>query len=924
MSAAKSFATYVSRLRYLVGVGGVAGDSFNRALLTTLVAVAAAGLPATASTASARAADAPRAPANRPAAADSPRAAADRPAAGSSPRAPGGPPLETGTAGGEAGGTGQDASASVPSNTGDQLVSNGLGSPSCSSGAGTVELSASGERNCQLAGFQATGAPTSNYAFDVHIDTGALGLGSGAVASAVQDLLITPVWLALVWVVHALIVALEWCFTIDLLNSGAMSGVAQGLRIAQATFTQPWLMVVLAIASVLAAYHGLVRRRVAETLGQVLLTLVMVVGGLWVIVDPVGTVGALGAWTNQASLGALGAVAQGSPDHAQLTLSEGMEDIFATGVGTPWCYMEFGNVHWCDDPHQLDPRLHKAALALAAHSQASSECPVKGRAATICAELGIEQAQVSGQSAQLLRDAHTNGELFLALPANGPQRNSINKSSSLLRVLCDSEHATSCHGPTAQQAEFRTEDGTWPRAEGLLLILIGSLGMILLLGFIALRLLGAAIMSLFYLLLAPAAVLAPALGDGGRAAFRGWATRLLGALTAKLLYSLMLGVVLLMMRIVLSMDFGWWLQWLLASVLWWGAFRHRDALWSSAFRHHNQVLSFARAGGGGGGSRVGGMRLTSALMSAREAARVGGWAKSKVMRPRSTVERRARHAKVSREQAKGKADEQVTRSMTHDHRDANTRVAGAAQTESRLAKGRSQLGRVRAAREEALKAGDTRRAAKLGVRAKRIEGETTHAQQDLDAARSLTAGGERMWGVGDHIKAEVRQRNAGWLDAQAALPDNAAGTRDGRRRDYPALAGLVGHERGDYERQSPSEQRKTRLNIDRELRLRRELNKAAAGGELGVEKPQSRGRKERRAADSFDRDLNKHMSGDGRRPPPSLQKHSSIDRWREEGRRTQKTPERTAQDRGRETQMLDDIRNVAARKRQFGQQKKPG
>jgi hypothetical protein len=858
-----------------------------------------------------------------PVAANSPRPPADRPAAGSSPRAPGGPPLVTGTAGGEAGGSGQDASASVPSSTGDQLVSNGLGSPSCSSGAGTAELSASGERNCQLAGFQATGAPTSNYAFDVHIDTGALGLGSGAVASAVQDLLIMPVWLALVWVVHALIVGLEWCFTIDLLNSGAMSGIASGLRTAQATFTQPWLTVVLAIASVLAAYHGLVRRRVAETLGQALLVLVMVAGGLWVIADPMGTVGALGEWTNQASLGALGAVAQGSPDHAQLTLSDGMEDIYATGVGVPWCYMEFGNVHWCDDPHQLDPRLHKAALALAAHTEAGSECPVKGRAATICSELGIEQAQVSGQSARLLREARTNGELFLALPANGPQRNSINKSSSLLRVLCDSEHATSCHGPTAQQAEFRTEDGTWPRAEGLLLILIGSLGMILLLGFIALRLLGAAIMSLFYLLLAPAAVLAPALGDGGRAAFRGWATRLLGALTAKLLYSLMLGVVLLMMRIVLSLGFGWWIQWLLASVLWWGAFRHRDALWSSAFRHHNQVLSFAREGGGAGRSRIGGMRLTSMLMTGRETTRLAGWAKGKLARGRSSPEHRARQAKVGRERAKGKADEQVTRSMAHDRRDASTRVTEGAQVRSRLAKGHSQLGRVRAAREEALKAGDTRRVAKLDVRAKRIEGEATQAQQQLDTARSLTAGGERVWGVGEHRKTEERQRHAGWLDAQAALPDNGAGTREGRRRDYPALAGLVDLQRSDYERQSPSEQRKTRLNIDRELRLRRELNKTASG-EPRVEKPQSHGRKERKAAERFDREPNKRMSTDGGGLPPPLKKPSSVDAWREAGRRAQRTPERTAEDRASKSSMLDDSRNAAAaRNRQFGPPKKP-
>ena len=38
-------------------------------------------------------------------------------------------------------------------------------------------------------------------------------------AVGVQDLFVTPLWMALVWVVHALVVMLEWCFTLDLLDS---------------------------------------------------------------------------------------------------------------------------------------------------------------------------------------------------------------------------------------------------------------------------------------------------------------------------------------------------------------------------------------------------------------------------------------------------------------------------------------------------------------------------------------------------------------------------------------------------------------------------------------------------------------------------------------------------------------------------------
>ena len=97
-------------------------------------------------------------------------------------------------------------------------MSNGLGSPTCK-GPLARELAQSSRRNCQTSGFVAAAAPTGNYGLDVHIDTGVLGLSTGGLLSTVQDLVVTPLWMALVWAVHALVVMLEWCFTIDLLDS---------------------------------------------------------------------------------------------------------------------------------------------------------------------------------------------------------------------------------------------------------------------------------------------------------------------------------------------------------------------------------------------------------------------------------------------------------------------------------------------------------------------------------------------------------------------------------------------------------------------------------------------------------------------------------------------------------------------------------
>ena len=73
----------------------------------------------------------------------------------------------------------------------------------------------------------------------MHIDTGFLGLSDGGLLSAVQDLFVTPLWMALVWAVHALVVMLEWCFDLDLVSSPAPAGLAAGLRRMEASFTGP-------------------------------------------------------------------------------------------------------------------------------------------------------------------------------------------------------------------------------------------------------------------------------------------------------------------------------------------------------------------------------------------------------------------------------------------------------------------------------------------------------------------------------------------------------------------------------------------------------------------------------------------------------------------------------------------------------------
>jgi hypothetical protein len=615
-----------------------------------------------------------------------------------------------------------------------------------------------------------------------------------------------------VWAVHCVVVMLEWCFTIDLLDSAAAGGVGRGLRQMYAAFTEPWLAIVLAVASVLALYDGLVRRRVAVTVGQALLMATMMVGGMWVIADPTGTVGALGGWSNQASLGTLAVAARGAPADAGGVLADSMETVFAAVIEAPWCYLEFGDVGWCRDPARLDPRLRGAGVSTAARELTLIGCKSASSAILPCAAPGSADAEALKHSAELLGDARSNGAIFLALPANGPARNSIGEEGSLLRAICESPEFTSCRGPTAAQAEFRGSAGTWSRVGGLLLIVAGALGMILLLGFIALRLLAAAIFSLLYLLLAPVVVLAPALGEGGRAVFRRWATQLLGAVVSKLMFSFLLGVVLAVLAILSHLEsLGWWTQWLLMSAFWWGAYARRHQAVG--------VASEALGRGSSGPSRAPGprslgRRVSDVLESRRRASGSGrslpggstGTAPPVDPPPESSGSTPALDWGFTGERTGGPASGSPERAR---HEAPAPTQAPAGETLERPSERREQLERVRAERVAAAARGDTRRTIELEHRERRIE-------QEIERERESSG----MAGAGDLEDASPKRGVEG--------VSAGAGRRAGERLADAQAA---------------------RLQVDRELALRRELNtpvdrpaeSAAAPESDGRERPADRG-----------------------------------------------------------------------------------
>lgn len=691
----------------------------------------------------------------------------------------------------------------------DPLAANGFTSPSCTTAELFVQLDASARRDCAISGVAVASVPLSNYGFDTNITTGLDASVDDDLDSIVQGLVITPVWTALVWLAHVAIVALEWCYSIDLLVPAMMGAVASALGGAERVFTEPWLGLVLALAGIVFAWNGLVRRRVAETLGQASLMLAMMAVGLWVIADPFGTVGSVSRLADQAALSTVSATATGSAAEPAGGLDDALSAVFDSAITAPWCFLEFGDVNWCRDPSQLDPRLAATGRKIEQLYTAGATCHGSPPGLVQCVPPGSEEQHTYASIALALSAARTNGALFLALPAGQLARNDLPSQTplpTLYGTLCGASDPTGCTAGTAPQAAFRTAEGTWPRAGGLLLIAIGLVGMLLLLGFIALRLLGAALAVLIYLMLAPLAVLAPAFGDGGRSAFRVWFVRLIGAALSKLVYSVMLGVTLLIANLLTSLEeLGWWTQWLLLSVFWWLAFEYR-----------HRILSFATHERGEPASRLAlATRLRyqgQAYGSARHAgARVTRNAKARVVGAFDALERIRSYGK-----------EGVDRLPPPHGRSLRPASALAAQVEhslgperarpEHLAALRDETVRLRARREllrreqrSARRMGSTRRAVSLAVRAQTVDAELAERRRELKS------------GGGGHLgRFGAARSRATFLDGAALR----VGPR--RERDYVRLAGLADLAPSDYRRAPEPERRAARLEIERQLAQRRE------------------------------------------------------------------------------------------------------
>jgi len=693
---------------------------------------------------------------------------------------------------------------------GDFLSENGLRSPVCTSGA-TIPRAAS--EHCEADGFSGSAEPLSNYGFDVHINTGITEPGND-VAAAAEDVA-QWAWLTLLAVLRGLLVMMEWAYSIHLLGSAVLAKVGVAIAAVRSALTTPGLAVSFSVLAVLLAYNGLVRRRHVQGVGEASAAVAMVVVGLVAVARPQATVGQLSAWSDQAALASLATFDRGVPGAGMTALADAVRMLYSANATPAWCFLEFGDVPWCERPDQLDSRLRAAALALAGQVRADAPAPD--------GELLRE--------AEGLEKARTNGQLFLALPANGPARNSINDQGSLLSALCGgSTDATNCRGPTARQAEFRTEGFLGERLVGLILIWAGLLGTFCLYGWLIGRLLGSAVVGLALTMAAPVVVLAPPLGLGGRNLFRSWAVRLVGALTTKLVLSLLLGVLLLLERVLIEAEgLGFWIYWLLCSSSWWLVFLNRHSL-LSALRFGGE------AGWGELAPRQWGSRVTSRTLgqgaavagtataltarvgvaATRRAAVAGGRALGKRKPRQSTAAERGSRPSADRPappQVAGLADRLAVsylgfaRAQLREAGPNGRRIQelerrkGALEAQRRTSERLARTGRLRERhREQRRLASLDLRQAKVG---EELDRERANRRRVERLARAFAANGRAP---------EAYRR---FVAQQRKLPN--ARSRGLQRRDYRRLAPLIDIAQERFDQLRGSERCRAILAIDRLL-----------------------------------------------------------------------------------------------------------
>jgi hypothetical protein len=454
------------------------------------------------------------------------------------------------------------------SGTIDPLSGLGIRNPVCDEPA---EIHARATRtSCEVTGTPETTYPTSDYGFDVFIPTGVTHPIGDFTAGFVT--ILNGIWLGLLFVLKLVLTLLGLAFGLNPFSDGpTMARISAAVSSIYSTVTEPWLSALVVCAGIAMAWRGLISRDVAGSVAGTIAAVAMLCLGIWVVHAPRESVGRLASLSNQVALGVIAAPQSGGLGDPTGSYAEAMSHVWSRLVEVPFAGLDFSDVYWALGPPPEDA-VKKANEAFCEDNTALTEL-------ADLQNIGIKtEAQCAAFAEKRFGKPRRVIDLYLRSSPGSAAR-------AALWSYFDHEDPGTYKAKVAAQGG----DGVITRLSMLALFAIGLLGALLLLAWLAIRLLTQAAIAFVLLLALPFALFFPLLGDWGRRSFRRFGLALIGAVLAKVIYAAFLSVVLLGIVVLGSVDGsgGSATGFLLSAAFSWAVFLKRGDLigWISVGEH---------------------------------------------------------------------------------------------------------------------------------------------------------------------------------------------------------------------------------------------------------------------------------------------------------------------------------------------------
>jgi hypothetical protein len=371
--------------------------------------------------------------------------------------------------------------------------------------------------------------PLSAFSLDYSTDVGITELDG--VPPTIAHWAAAQIWSLWSFLIKSMIDLFAWAFSLDLLGvepgqHGALEPVADAITsIYENVLGEAWMAAAIVLAGIWGIWRALIQRRYTETLGALTVSVVFVVIALFFVYEPEKTVGTASRWTNELSLAFLAGANTGSLDDPAQAKRRVADQLYSTLIYEPWVVLQFGGLQHCVDLDKRDDDGYPKPVG--PHDPARDVC-----------RNHLKQGQ----------DGHGGyAQRFLRYPAGSDQREAEYEALRSGEVPAN-ERDGQFRGYEVDRSDspavdVQQEGGAFQRLTLALVFFVGSLGAVLLLGFLSLAVILAQVVALVVLGFAPVALVIGIFPGAGHDFFRNWLGKLGTALFIKALYSLVIAVV---------------------------------------------------------------------------------------------------------------------------------------------------------------------------------------------------------------------------------------------------------------------------------------------------------------------------------------------------------------------------------------------